>query len=91
MGEGDGAGQRAGGLGRALTPQKRDIHGRGLVTLIRQHHDAIDEGVADAYGWGEDHRAGRLDEEVILTRLVALNKEHAAEARGLVRYLRPEF
>ena len=78
--------------GRALTPQERDIHDRGLVTLIRQHHDAIDEGVADAYGWGDEHRAGTLDAETILTRLVALNKERAAEeARGLVRYLRPEF
>lgn len=78
--------------GRVLTAADRDIHDRGLVTLIRQHHDAIDEGVADAYGWGEEHRAGTLDEETILTRLVALNKERAAEeARGLVRYLRPEF
>ena len=78
--------------GRALTPQERDIHDRGLVTLIRQHHEAIDEGVADAYGWGDEHRARTLDEETILSRLVALNKERAAEeARGLVRYLRPEF
>ena len=78
--------------GRALTPQERDIHDRGLVTLIRQHHDAINEGVADAYGWGDEHRAGTLDQETILTRLVALNKERAAEeAHGLVRYLRPEF
>jgi Fe2+ or Zn2+ uptake regulation protein len=78
--------------GRALTAAERDIHDRGLVTLIRQHHDAIDDGVADAYGWGDEHRAGTLDEETILSRLVALNKERAAEeARGLVRYLRPEF
>jgi len=78
--------------GRPLTDAERDIHDRGLVTLIRQHHDAIDDGVADAYGWGEEHRAGTLDEETILTRLVALNKERAAEeARGLIRYLRPEF
>lgn len=78
--------------GRALTPQERDIHDRGLVTLIRQHHDTIDEAVADAYGWGDEHRAGSLNEETILTRLVALNKERAAEeARGLVRYLRPKF
>ncbi|TXC69603.1 class I SAM-dependent DNA methyltransferase [Sphingomonas ginsenosidivorax] len=78
--------------GRALTSQERDIHDRGLVTLICQHHDAIDEGVADAYGWGDEHRARTLDEETILTRLVALNKERAAEeAGGLIRYLRPEF
>jgi len=77
---------------RPLTAPERDIHDRGLVTLIRQHHDAIDAGVADAYGWGDEHRAGTLDDETILTRLVALNKERAAEeARGLIRYLRPDF
>ena len=73
--------------GRELTEAERDIHDRGLVTLIRQHHDAIDELVAEAYGWPAD-----LSDEKILTRLVALNKERAAEeARGLIRYLRPEF
>jgi len=73
--------------GRALTDAERDIHGRGLVTLIRQHHDTIDAAVAEAYGWPED-----LSDEDILARLVALNKERAAEeARGLIRYLRPEY
>ncbi|PXW77508.1 type II restriction/modification system DNA methylase subunit YeeA [Blastomonas natatoria] len=75
------------GRGRALTDQERDTHDRGLVTLIRQHHDAIDALVAEAYGWPVD-----LSDEDILTRLVALNKERAAEeARGLIRYLRPEL
>ncbi|MCP8892231.1 class I SAM-dependent DNA methyltransferase [Sphingomonas faeni] len=78
--------------GPALSDKDRDVHDRGLVTLIRQHHDAIDDGVADAYGWGDDHRAGTLDDETILTRLVALNAERAAEeARGLIRYLRPDY
>ena len=78
--------------GRSLSEAERDIHDRGLVTLIRQHHGAIDDAVADAYGWGEEHRAGTLDEETILNRLVMLNKERAAEeARGLIRYLRPEY
>lgn len=78
--------------GPTLTDKDRDVHDRGLVTLIRQHHDAIDDGVADAYGWGEAHRAGTLDDETILTRLVALNAERAAEeARGLIRYLRPDY
>ena len=73
--------------GRALTEQERDMHDRGLVTLIRQHHDTIDALVAEAYGWPVD-----LSDEDILTRLVALNKERAAEeARGLIRYLRPDF
>lgn len=73
--------------GRALTDVERDMHYRGLVTLIRQHHDAIDMLVAEAYGWPAD-----LSDEEILTRLVALNKERAAEeARGLIRWLRPEY
>ncbi len=73
--------------GRALTEVERDMHDRGLVTLISQHRDAIDALVADAYGWPRD-----LTDEDILTRLVALNKECAAEeARGMIRYLRPEF
>jgi len=77
---------------RPLTDAERDIHDRGLVTVIRQHHDTIDTAVADAYGWGDEHRAGTLDDETILSRLVALNKERAAEeARGLIRYIRPEF
>jgi hypothetical protein len=33
--------------------------------------------VAEAYGWGEDWRAGRLGEEEILTRLFALNQTRA--------------
>lgn len=73
--------------GRVLTGIERDIHDRGLVTLISRHHDAIDAAVAQAYGWPAD-----LPEEEILTRLVALNRERAAEeTRGLIRYLRPEF
>ncbi len=73
--------------GRALTDVERDTHDRGLVTLIRQHHDTIDALIAEAYGWPAD-----LSDEEILTRLVALNKERAAEeARGLIRWLRPEF
>ena len=73
--------------GRALTDKARDMHDRGLVTLIRQHHDAIDAAVAEAYGWPAD-----LSDEDILTRLVALNKARAAEeAKGQIRWLRPEF
>jgi hypothetical protein len=43
--------------------------------------------VADAYGWPVD-----LSDEDILLRLVALNKERAEEeARGRIRWLRPEY
>lgn len=73
--------------GEPLNDAERDIHERGLVSLIRQHHDAIDALVAEAYGWPVD-----LSDEDILTRLVALNKERTAEeAKGLIRWLRPEY
>lgn len=73
--------------GRPLTEDERVIHDHGLVTLIRQHHDAIDALVAEAYGWPAD-----LSDEDILARLVALNKERAAEeAKGLIRWLRAEY
>ena len=71
----------------AIEPKLKDIATRGQVSLIKQHHDAIDAAVAEAYGWPAD----LLDDE-ILTRLVALNRERAAEeARGIVRWLRPEY
>ena len=72
---------------RVLTDVERDIHDRGLVTLMREHHDAIDSLVAEAYDWPAD-----LADEEILVRLVALNKERAMEeAKGFVRWLRPEY
>ncbi len=39
--------------GRALTDKERDVHDRGLVTLIRQHHETLDTLVAQAYGWDD--------------------------------------
>lgn len=73
--------------GRALTAEERDIHDRGLATVILKHHVEIDRFVAQAYGWPED-----LSEEEALARLVDLNKSLAAEEkRGTVRWLRPEY
>src|SRR3546814_20496107 len=66
--------------GRPLTEAERDINDRGLVTLICQHHDTIDALVAEAYGW-----PANLSGEEVLTRLVALNKERAAEDRKSTR------
>jgi type II restriction/modification system DNA methylase subunit YeeA len=40
-------------------------------------HRALDEAVADAYGWGEDYRAGTLTDDEILARLFRLNQERA--------------
>jgi hypothetical protein len=73
--------------GEALTAKERVIHEQGLVSVLRQIHDELDAAVAAAYGWPAD-----LPDEEILTRLVALNAERAAEeARGMIRWLRPEF
>jgi len=58
-----------------------------LVSILRDLHDQIDATVAEAYGWPVD-----LSDEDILLRLVALNKERAEEeARGQIRWLRPDY
>lgn len=73
--------------GETLTKKEQTIHEQGLVSVLKELHDRLDDAVADAYGWSRD-----LEEEEILQRLVDLNAERAAEeARGIVRYLRPEF
>ena len=73
--------------GEALTDKERVIHEHGLVSILREIHDALDVAVLDAYGWPHD-----LDDESILEGLVALNRERAAEEkRGLIRWLRPEY
>jgi type II restriction/modification system DNA methylase subunit YeeA len=41
-------------------------------------HAALDAAVAEAYGWGDDWRAGRLSDDEILTRLFRLNQERAS-------------
>lgn len=43
-------------------------------------HAALDEAVADAYGWGDDWRAGLLTDDEILARLFRLNQERAGAA-----------
>lgn len=73
--------------GEAFTLQERTQHEVAQTEILRQLHDELDAAVADAYGWPVD-----LPEPELLTRLVALNQERAAEeARGLVRWLRPEY
>lgn len=78
---------RAEATDTVLSDKDRDIAERGCVSLIRQYHEAIDDLVADAYGWPRG-----LTSDRILERLVALNKERAKEeAQGQVRWLRPHF
>ena len=95
--------------GEPLSAKERTIHEQGLVSVLRELHDALDSAVFAAYGW--DDLAARLvgrpgattplpdkpddeaeAEEELLCRLVALNAERVAEeARGQIRWLRPEY
>ncbi|WP_345161708.1 class I SAM-dependent DNA methyltransferase [Pontibacter saemangeumensis] len=73
--------------GEALTPKEQKTHEQGLVSILLQLHQELDAAVAAAYGW-----PAHLPEDEILERLVALNKERAAEeARGHIRWLRPAY
>ncbi|MCB4771059.1 class I SAM-dependent DNA methyltransferase [Ancylobacter sp. Lp-2] len=68
---------------------KEDIRigDEGLVLILKELHGKIDALVFDAYGWPRG-----LSDEDIIARLVALNKERAEEeARGLIRWLRPDY
>lgn len=70
-----------------LTEREEDINARGLILVLKDYHDELDAAVFRAYGWPQD-----LSEQAILERLVALNRERAEEeARGEVRWLRPDY
>ncbi len=73
--------------GEPLTDKEKSIHEHGLVSVLKEIHDELDAAVLGAYGWPRD----MLNEE-LLERLVSLNAERATEeAKGFVRWLRPEF
>lgn len=71
----------------ALDEEDERIKREGLVLILKEFHDKLDTLVFEAYGW-----LSTLSEEEILERLVALNKERAAEEKvGKVRWLRPDY
>ncbi len=73
--------------GEKIEGKDREIYDQGLIGILKDLHDQIDVAVADAYGWPVD-----LSDEEILMRLVDLNRERVAEeAKGHVRWLRPEY
>ncbi|MGB9129364.1 MAG: DNA methyltransferase, partial [Thiobacillus sp.] len=73
--------------GEALAAKDKLIHEQGLVAVLKQLHDELDEAVLAAYGW-----TGQADDATLLERLVALNAERAREeADGTVRWLRPAY
>jgi hypothetical protein len=73
--------------GQRIEGRDREIYDQGLIGILRDLHDQIDRAVADAYGW-----PATLSGDEILHRLVDLNRERAAEeARGHIRWLRPDY
>jgi hypothetical protein len=71
--------------GEPIEGRDREVYDNGLIGILRQIHDDVDTQLARAYGWPD------LPDDEILRRLVALNRERAAEEAGHVRRLRPEF
>jgi hypothetical protein len=73
--------------GAALSKQEERLCNDGLIFILKELHEELDAAVAQAYGWPVD-----LPEQEVLARLVALNKQRAAEeAKGHVRWLRPDY
>ena len=73
--------------GQPLSPAEREVLHDGQVEVLRHLHGRLDAAVAAAYGWPAD-----LSADAVVDRVVALNRERAAEeAAGQVRWLRPEY
>ena len=73
--------------GQPLTAKEQTTHEQGLAAVVLSLHQQLDAAVAEAYGW-----PATLPDAEVLTRLVQLNQQRAAEeAAGTVRYLRPEY
>lgn len=72
--------------GEVLTAKDKTLHKNGLVGVLKTLHDELDAAVLATYGW-----SGTAP-DALLSRLVALNAERAAEETdGHVRWLRPAF
>jgi hypothetical protein len=70
-----------------LTVENHATYEMGLIGILRQIHDELDEAVFAAYGWSPN-----LSTEQILANVVALNAQRRTEElSGIVRWLRPEF
>ncbi len=73
--------------GGSLSAAEARVRDDAHVLILKERHEELDAAVAQAYGWPVD-----LSEEDILARLVDLNKQRAAEeAKGHVRWLRPDY
>ena len=73
--------------GEKLSPTDEERARAARAGIVHRLHEQIDAAVADAYGWPAD-----LTPSELVTRLVALNAERAAEeAQGNIRWLRPDY
>ncbi len=73
--------------GEKLSEGERTTYEDGLVGVLGNLHQQIDDAVASAYGWPTES-----PDDEILARLVALNQERSKqELDGVVRWLRPAF
>jgi hypothetical protein len=78
--------------GAAMDEKEQRRATKARAAIVNRLHEQLDQVVADAYGWGEEWRAGTLGPSEIVARLVALNHERAAEEKaGKVRWLRPDY
>ena len=74
-------------FGAAMSPADQDRARAARAGIVNRLHEQLDEAVAAAYGWPAD-----LPPSEIVTRLVGLNAERAAEEQaGTVRWLRPDY
>jgi hypothetical protein len=70
-----------------LNKKEQTINDLGLLSILLQLHQELDQAVARAYKWPT-----KLSKEDQLEHLVALNSERsAAEAQGAIQWLRPEY
>jgi hypothetical protein len=78
--------------GAAMDEKEQRRATKARAAIVNRLHEQLDSAVADAYGWGEEWRAGKLGPSEIVARLVALNHERAEEEKaGKVRWLRPDY
>jgi hypothetical protein len=73
--------------GATLSKADQDRATAARAGIVNRLHEQLDAAVAAAYGWPAD-----LPPSEIVTRLVTLNAERAAEEKaGKVRWLRPDY
>lgn len=73
--------------GEIIEGKDKELYDQGLISILRDLHDRIDAAVADAYGWP----VILSDEEIFLRHLGLIEERAEEEARGLIRWLRPDY